>query len=278
MPAFKSSDGFDVVSFDLGGDGPPILMAHATGFHGQVWRPMANALADGFHCYSFDERGHGDSTRPPGHSYDWTGFADDALTVVDGLGLDRPFGVGHSAGAAALLMAEAFRPGTFRAFYLWEPVVMPFDGPVGPQENPLSEGALRRREVFPSKDAAFDNFASKPPFSILHADALRAYVDHGFTDTDDGQVRLKCRPADESQVYRMGSAHPAFSRFGDVQCPVVIACGSETNAFGPQLIELQAARLPHARTEVFDGLGHFGPLEDPAAVAAAVRKAFTEAR
>ena len=123
---------------------------------------------------------------------------------------------------------------------------------------------------------AFENYASKPPFSVLHPDALRAYVDGGFADTDDRQVRLKCRPADESQVYRMGSAHPAFSRFADVQCPVVIACGSETNAFGPQLIELQAARLPHARTEVLEGLGHFGPLQDPATVAAAVRRDFTE--
>ena len=111
---------------------------------------------------------------------------------------------------------------------------------------------------------------------MLHADALRCYVDHGFADTDDGQVRLKCRPADESQMYRMGSAHPAFSRFGDVRCPVVIACGSETNAFGADLIELQASRLSHGRTEVFDGLGHFGPLEDPSRVAAAVRRAFTE--
>ena len=80
MPAFPSSDGFDVAAFDLGGDGPPVLMAHATGFHALVWQPMASAL-DGFHCYSFDERGHGDSFRPPGHSYDWTGFAD-AVSVV----------------------------------------------------------------------------------------------------------------------------------------------------------------------------------------------------
>jgi pimeloyl-ACP methyl ester carboxylesterase len=275
VPAFPSSDGFAVAAFDLGGDGPPVLMAHATGFHGLVWKPMASDLPD-FHCYSFDERGHGDSYRPLDHNYDWTGFADDALAVVDGFGLERPFGVGHSAGAAALLMAEAFRPGTFRALYLWEPVVMPVDDPLGPQENPLSEGALRRRELFPSRDDAYGNYASKPPFSVLHADALRAYVDHGFADTDDGQVRLKCRPADESQVYRMGSAHPAFSRFGEVQCPVVLACGQNTNAFGADLIELQAARLPHARTEVFAGLGHFGPLEDPATVAAAVRRAFTE--
>ena len=69
MPAFPSSDGFDVAAWDLGGDGPPVLMAHATGFHGLVWRPMAADLAD-FHCYSFDERGHGDSARPPEHPYD----------------------------------------------------------------------------------------------------------------------------------------------------------------------------------------------------------------
>ena len=275
MPAFASSDGLDVAAWDLGGDGPSVLMAHATGFHGLVWKPMAAAMPD-FHCYSFDERGHGDSNRPPDHTYDWIGFADDALATLDGFGLDQPFGVGHSAGGAALLMAEAFRPGTFRALYVWEPVVMPFDPPPGPQENPLSEGARRRREVFPSRDDAYENFASKPPFSVLHPDALRAYVDHGFADTDDGQVRLKCRPADESQMYRMGSAHPAFSQFGEVRCPVVLACGAETNAFGPELIELQAARLPHARTEVFPGLGHFGPLEDPPRVAAAVRRALTE--
>jgi pimeloyl-ACP methyl ester carboxylesterase len=275
VPTFPSSNGVDVATWDLGGDGPPVLMAHATGFHGLVWRPMAAQLRE-FHCYSFDERGHGDSSPPADGDYDWTGFADDALAVVDGLGLELPFGVGHSAGAAALLMAEAFRPGTFRSLYLWEPVVMPVDGPVGPQENPLSEGALRRREFFPSRDNAYENYASKPPFSVLHPDALRAYVEHGFADTDDRQVRLKCRPADESQVYRMGSAHPAFSRFPDVQCPVVLACGQNTGAFGPELIELQAARLPHARTEVFAGLGHFGPLEDPATVAAAVHRAFTE--
>ena len=174
-------------------------------------------------------------------------------------------------------MAEAARPGTFRALYVWEPVVMPFDGTPAPQDNPLTEGALRRREVFPSRQDAYANFSSKPPFSALDPDALRAYVDHGFADTDDGNVRLKCRPVDEAQMYRMGSAHHAFSRFPEVHCPVVVACGETSNAFGPALIELQAARLPHARTEVLAGLGHFGPLEDPAAVAASIGKAFAEA-
>jgi pimeloyl-ACP methyl ester carboxylesterase len=276
VPAFPSTDGLEIAAWDLGGDGPPMVLAHATGFHGQVWRPLAAHL-DGFHCYSFDERGHGDSVTQPGYQFDWTGFADDSLATVDGFGMERPYGVGHSAGGAALLMAEAARPDTFRALYVWEPVVMPFDVPPAPQESPLSEGALRRRDAFPSREDAYANYASKPPFSVLHPDALRAYVDHGFADADDGQVRLKCRPADEAQMYRMGSAHRAFSRFGEVGCPVVVACGADTDGFGPALVELQAARLPHARTDVLSGLGHFGPLQDPAAVAASVRRAFAEA-
>ena len=276
MPTFPSTDGIDVAAWELGGEGAPVLLAHATGFHGKVWEPLASHL-DGLRRYSFDERGHGDSAAPEGFGFDWNGFAEDALAVVDGFGLERPYGVGHSAGGAALLLAEAARPGTFRALYVYEPVVMPFDGEPAPHDNPLSAGALRRREVFPSREEAFANFASKPPFSVLSADALRAYVDHGFADTDDGQIRLKCRPADESQMYRMGSAHGAFAKFPEIQCPVVVACGADSDAFGPALIELQAARLPHARTEVLNCLGHFGPLQDPPAVAASILKAFAEA-
>jgi len=272
---FPSSDDVRVAAWDLGGSGPPLLLSHATGFHGRVWDPIAARLPD-FHCFTFDSRGHGDTLTPPGLDFDWTGFADDVLAVVEGFALERPFGAGHSAGAAALLMAEADQPATFRALYCYEPVVMPVDPPMGPHDNPLSEGALRRRDVFPSRDDAHANYASKPPFSTLHPDALRAYVDHGLADAPDGGVRLKCRPEDEAQMYRMGSAHPAFSRFAEVRCPVVLACGERTEAFGPALIELQAAALPHARTEVLPGLGHFGPLEDPDLVAEAIRRAFAD--
>src|SRR5205814_8971928 len=152
----------------------------------------------------------------------------------------RPFGFGHSAGGAALLMAEQLRPGTFRAIFCYEPIVIPVAPPLGRGDNPLSEGARRRREVFASRDDAYENYASKPPFSVLHPEVLRAYVEHGFADRPDGQVTLKCRPEDEAQIYRMGSAHRAFGQFGAVRCPAVVACGADTDAFGPDLIELQA--------------------------------------
>lgn len=276
MRLVPSTVGVDVAVHDLGGDGAPLLFAHATGFHGHVWLPLAQALGDAFHCFALDERGHGDSVTPAGIEFDWHGFADDVLAALDGLTLPAggTFGAGHSAGAAALLMAEAARPGTFRALWCFEPIIFPADPPIGPQDNPLSAGALRRREVFASRDEAYENYAGKPPFSVLRPDALRAYVDFGFDDLDDGTVRLKCRREDESAVYRMGSAHRAFQQLPDVRCPVTLACGADTDAIGPSLLELLAARLPDVRTEVLPNLGHFAPLQDPDACAASIRTAF----
>ena len=146
MTYAPSTDGVEVPVYDFGGAGPPLLLAHATGFHGHVLEPLARRLGDRFHCYAFDERGHGDARTPKGTEFNWRGFADDALAAVDNLGLEHPFGFGHSAGGAALLMAEQLRPGTFRAIFCYEPIVIPVAPPLGRGDNPLSEGARRRRE------------------------------------------------------------------------------------------------------------------------------------
>ena len=273
MPTVPSTDGVELVVHDLGGDGPPLLLAHATGFHGMVWAPMAERLARSFHAWAIDFRGHGDSSRPSG-GFDWHGFADDVLAVVDDFGLERPFGVGHSKGGAALLLAEQRRPGTFRAMFLYEPVVFPEVPWGGTTENPLSESARRRRDSFASYDDAYGNFSSKPPFSALHPDALRAYVDHGFAAQPDGSVRLKCRREDEAEVYAMAAHHHAFGSLPQVSCPVVVGRGDDDWSPPAGVAADVAANLPAGRLETFDGLGHFGPLEDPDALAAAVERAF----
>ena len=131
--------------------------------------------------------------------------------------------------------------------------------------------------MFPSKDAAYDNYASRGPFAVLRPDVLRAYVDHGFEDTgaSDGSVRLKCRPANEAQMYRMGSAHRAYALLPEVKCPVTLTHGGETDAIGAAVIAAQAGALSDVQTEELEGLGHFGPLQDPAAVAESIIRAFT---
>lgn len=276
MAIAVTTDGVPVSYEQLGGDGPPVLFAHATGFHGHVWRPVAAHLADAFRGCIFDERGHGD-TPPAPSGQSWHGFALDVLAVVDDAGLDRPLGVGHSAGGAALLLAEMARPGTFEALWLFEPIVPSAQRPPSTTgANPLAAGARRRREVFPDRDAAFDNYAAKRPFSALDPAALRAYVAHGFEDLEDGTVRLKCRGETEAATYEMAAAHGAIDRLQEVGCAVTLAASGRTDTpFGPAYQATLAERMPRARFETFDDLGHFGPLEDPAGIAESIRRAFS---
>ncbi len=271
-----SDDGVAIVAHDLGGEGPDLLLAHATGFHGHVWLPVVRHLRSRFNCVAFDERGHGDSGTAVDETFDWHRMADDALAVVDALGLARPVGVGHSCGAALLLLAEEHRPGTFKSLYCYEPIVAPVDDPppIG-LENPMPERARRRREVFASRDAAYRHFAEKKAFRAFDPEALRAYVDHGLDDLEDGTVHLVCRVENEARVYEKGLSHRAFRHLQRVRCPVTLACGEHTDTVGRTQLELLAGRLSNVRIDVVAGVGHLGPMEDPQGVAASVVAAST---
>lgn len=277
MLTVPSTDGVSLAVHDLGGTGAELVYSHATGFHGHVWEPLAAHLADRYHGWAIDYRGHGSSTRPDTPDVPWHGYGEDCLAVLDTLALRRPFGLGHSKGGAALLRAEIARPGTFTALAVYEPVIFPSnpDQPP-PPENLLANGARRRRAEFDSYDAAIANFSSKPPFSLLHPDAIRAYVRHGFVETEAGTVRLRCDPEHEARTYEGGSRHDTWDHLGEVTCPVLVMAGSSEEG-GPGAIARQVAeRIPGGRFHEFPALGHFGPLQDPAAVAAVVRAFFAE--
>ncbi|MGH9274402.1 MAG: alpha/beta fold hydrolase, partial [Acidimicrobiales bacterium] len=255
-----------------GGSGRPTLLCHATGFHGAVWEPLSAALGDGFERWAIDFRAHGASVVPPTTALPWLEIATDVTTAVDALDLapGQLLGIGHSMGGACLLLAEQARPGTFAGLWLFEPITPP-PGALPPIEggNTLADRALRRHDSFPSHADAVANFASKQPFDTLRADALHAYVRHGFVAGEDGAVHIACRPADESQVYRGGGAHNAFARLGEVGCPVVVACSEEAigpAAFAPAV----AAALPNGRLERHRHMSHFGPLEAPTVLAEAI--------
>ncbi len=275
----RSTGGVTVALHDLGGEGPPILCAHPTGFLAMTWAPLAAELASVAHSWALDFRGHGDSTSPASGDFDWRGMADDALAVVDDLaGSVEPTGlraVGHSMGGAALLMAELRRPGTFGALWLYEPIVVPWtspaEAPVG--TNRMAETARRRRPWFPDRAAAYANFAAKPPLSTLDPAALAAYVEYGLRDRpDDGTVELKCTPDTEGRVFDGARGQDIFARLGEVTCPVTVAIGGDGSPpaqFGPMV----ADALPWGRLERHPHLSHFGPMEDPPAMAVAVRAA-----
>lgn len=273
MRSVRSSDGLLLAVHEHGGTGQPILLCHATGLHGAVWEPLSAALGGSFERWAVDFRGHGASTVPPGDPLPWSAMAEDVLAVIDNIAGEpgRVLGVGHSMGGGALLLAEQARPGTFAGLWVFEPIAPP-TGALSPRtgDNPMAEAALRRRSRFASIAEAVNNYAAKPPFNVARADALHAYVRHGFVAGEDGAVHIACRPEDEAQVFRGAAAHGAFEHLAEVRCPVVVACGGEP--FGPAAFASAIADgLPSGRLERHEHLGHFGPLEAPAELAASIR-------
>jgi pimeloyl-ACP methyl ester carboxylesterase len=280
-----SSDGVTLALLDLGGAGPPLLFCHPTGFHGMTWAPLAAHLATAAHSWAVDLRGHGDSSAPGSMDFAWRGMADDVLAVVahltgadggEGADPDAAHGrgpgihaVGHSMGGTALLMAELRRPGTFAGLWLFEPIVPPrLEGM--PTTNPMADAARRRRPWFPDRDTAYTNFAAKPPLAVLDPQALRAYVDHGLRERPDGTVELKCTPEVEARVFEGSMASDTFAHLGEIGVPVIVAASGDDG--GPaRLAPLIADALPRGRLERYPHLTHFGPMEDPPGMAAAVR-------
>ncbi|OWY62255.1 hypothetical protein B7486_59430, partial [cyanobacterium TDX16] len=105
-----STDGVTVAVHDLGGEGPPLVVCHATGFNGGAYAAFARALTSERHVWALDFRGHGASTPPARvpEGYGWDHVVHDLLAVLD---LDElgggPFDlVGHSMGGAVICMAE----------------------------------------------------------------------------------------------------------------------------------------------------------------------------
>ena len=80
-----STDGVAVAVHDLAGSAPHplVLLAHATGFHGHAYLPIAKHLAPRFHTMAMDFRGHGDTPCPAGWTVSWSGYGDDALAAAE---------------------------------------------------------------------------------------------------------------------------------------------------------------------------------------------------
>ena len=87
---------------DWGGDGPPIVIVHATGFLNYVYRPIAMALRSIGRVYGYDQRGHGASEVPPVDELNWFRTADDLETFLTAQGFSGVRAFGHSAGATAI--------------------------------------------------------------------------------------------------------------------------------------------------------------------------------
>ena len=284
---FVAANGIRLHYLEWGGDGPPLMLLHATGFLARLWEPIAIELSARFHVYALDARGHGDSDKPvlspettrrgesrdegpaPAGAYGWEGLAADLMGFLDALGLAGVPIVGHSSGAAGAVRLAALRPEYVSAVVLIEPTVfppMPGEGSDQRKEQ-LAAGAAKRRMVWDSREELVDVYRQRRAFAGWCQDVLRLFAEHGAFERADGRIELKCPGEIEAELYRNSLSPDVWDLLPRVRCPALVIRGENTEPLLAFVAGGVAGRIPDARLVTIAGGSHFVPMERPDEIA-----------
>jgi lipase len=251
------------------GEDPPLLFAHATGFHGRCWDQVIRLLPHR-HCLAPEARGHGRSSKPP-PPYHWPAFGLDLANIAERFHLSGAIGIGHSLGGYTVTSVAALRPATFSQLLLLDPTIRRADCYGIP---PFDAGFIRKRRVrWPSPEAMWESFRGRPPFNRWQPAVLRDYCDYGLLP-EGGEYLLACPPDREASVYECSreaeaNLHPVFP---SIRQPVtVLRAGAGASPLfnddpSPTDAHL-AAHFPRGRDVLLPELSHYIPMEDPQLVA-----------
>ncbi|PIE34801.1 MAG: hypothetical protein CSA55_00175 [Ilumatobacter coccineus] len=269
LELIPSTDGVMVAAYDLGGnpDGPPLVIAHANGFHGRCYRELASLLPQ-FRCVALDFRGHGRTPAPPDWEIDWIGFSNDVTAVITHIAPEGGVtGFGHSMGGASLLLAAAQHPGLISRLVVFEPISYPPPKhPRDPDTFPIVQGALRRRRRFESFDAAEANYAAKIPLSLMTPQSRHDYVRYGFHEVEGG-VELRCDPNTEAAIFISADSNGVWDYLPHVSTPTLVVSGALEDDHPSSWALGVAGHLPNATFLELSHMTHFGPFSHPAEIA-----------
>lgn len=254
------ANGVDLGVWNWAGDGPPLVFAHATGFHGRCWDQIIRRLP-GRRVIAPDARGHGRSEKPA-PPYHWKAFGEDLAALK----IEGAIGIGHSMGGHSIAAAAAARPGMFTALLLIDPTIFRPEH-YGPPED--WSFIARRRAVWDSSGEMFERFRDRPPFASWDPEVLRDYCNFGVLP--DG--RLACPPEVEASIYTHANAPDAWFDVCAIDIPVTVVRAGHPWQPGERYLGASptdpglALRFPNARDLLLAERNHFIPMEAPELVA-----------
>ena len=225
------------------GQGDPILMLHATGFHSRCWDQIIMRLPNA-HIYAVDLRFHGASGAHG--NVDWLLMAHDIEQLLDRLDLQRVLGVGHSLGGHLAARVAAERIERFRA----------------------------RGQSTPVRDEMFERFRNKPPFNTWQPEVLRDYCAYALVEVPgESYLELACDPLHEAAIYlHQAGNNKIYDLLPALQLPVTLMRApavdrAAINLSGSPTFEGLIDLLPQGKELYLPHMSHFIPMEDPELVA-----------
>lgn len=228
--------------------GRPLILLHGYTDSSFSFSRVLPLLDPGHRVYALDQRGHGDSERPPG-GYALSDFAADVLAFMDALGLERATLVGHCMGS---LVAQR----------------VALDAPERVARLALVSSMTSARRLEGVEELREAVEALEGPVPAAFAREFQAGTVYGRLPEEfmDGVVKESLKvPARVWRATLAGLlADDHAARLARIGAPTLILWG-ERDALLPRAEQdALAAALPHAELKVYPETGHSPHWERPA--------------
>ncbi len=226
---------------------PPLVLLHGGHQSAHSWDLVSLALADRFHIFALDQRGHGDSEWARDKDYAMETMADDVYAFSQHLGLTNPIVMGHSMGGMITMTLLKNHPEVASAAVLVD---------VGPEISEKGAATIRSfvesavefddLEKFVEQVRAYDPFRSR--------EHIERTVRYNLLQRADGNFVTKC----DTQIVGRRGALPRISldEASRFLCPVLIVRGERSNILEPAAAVRFATALPNGQLVTVPACGH----------------------
>jgi pimeloyl-ACP methyl ester carboxylesterase len=230
----------------------PALLIHSGGFGGRQWRRLGELLAPTHDVLAPDLLGYGARPWPAGEPFH---FRQDVEYLANLLGGQRADVVGHSYGGFLALQLALAHPALVRRIVVYDPVAF----------NVLTEDELR---------AGFAGLKTTYEGELDEA-WLVSFVDWWNGRGAWDKLAPATQAAFRAVAWKLGQEVQSLvadrtSDYARISAPTRILGGGLSPAAERQTVERLARVMPDARLEMFEDLGHMGPLTHPERVNPAI--------
>lgn len=265
-------DNVDIPYLAYDGDGPPVVLLHATGFLPWLWHPVA-ALLTPAHRVIAPFFGNHRRSDPRNGGLDWLQLARDLVRLCTALQVQDPILVGHSMGGTVSTLAHVRLGLPVRRMVLIEPIFLPaeiYRADIMVEQHPLAAKAMRRRNSWPDREAVRADFMAKPFFRNWDPAVFELYLTFGICNDPAGGVRLTCPPEQEAALFMGGGHHDPWPMLPAVACPTLVMEGEDSENRPWIDLPHAASLIPRGRHILVPGAGHLIPMERPGEVGRAL--------
>jgi pimeloyl-ACP methyl ester carboxylesterase len=238
------------IHYEERGSGDPLILIMGLGAPGSRWEDHAAYYENHFRCILVDNRGAGESDRPPG-PYTTRTMADDTVGLMTALGIDNARIAGISMGSAIAQELALSYPKKVRSMILvssWSRSDR--------YTQTVFEHFKKMRELASPAD-----FTQLLQLWIASAPYYEQHFDEMVRDQTMAQEDFMPVHAFQAQSDAC-SMHNTFDRLDKITSPTLLTVG-DADIFTPLRLTVEMhERMPDSEMIVFKGLGHIHHWED----------------